>query len=264
MSKQGVLDGLKDIAALVANGGNIRAQIGKGFSPNPSPARKIHDHRPQMLAAWIFRVVCSRMFTFIWQGVSLGFSAGALPGPFLSYLISVTLAFGWRRSIIVILTPLITDGPIIVLVVFILKQFPPQIVRVMQVMGGLYLLWIAYGVWKQFRAGSSLQSDAPPQSRTLMQGLVMNWLSPAPYIFWATINGPLLIQALNLSVVHAAAFMVAFYGTFLTFLALWVGLFDRLRGLDTRVIRGIYLVILVVLVAFSLSLVGQGLGILGG
>jgi threonine/homoserine/homoserine lactone efflux protein len=204
------------------------------------------------------------MFSFIAQGVSIGFSAGATPGPFLSYLISVTLALGWRRSIIVILTPLITDGPIILLMVFLLKQFPPQIIQVMQVGGGLYLLWIAYGVWKQFRAGNGLPSDAPPQSRTLMQGLVMNWLSPAPYIFWATINGPLLIQALNLSVVHALAFMVAFYGTFLFFLALWVALFDWLRRLDRRVIRGIYLLILLVLVAFSLSLIGQGLGILGG
>jgi threonine/homoserine/homoserine lactone efflux protein len=199
------------------------------------------------------------MLNLISQGISLGFSAGAMPGPLQSYLITTTLANGWRKSIIVILSPLITDGPIILLAVVLLKQLPPQLIRLIQVVGGLYLLWIAYGAWRRFRSGITLDTTPQPQSRTLSQGLMMNWLSPGPYIFWGTINGPLLIGALQLSIWHGVAFMLAFYGTFLGILALYVVVFDRLRRLDERFTRAIFLVTLVVLVVFGISLVLQGL-----
>jgi threonine/homoserine/homoserine lactone efflux protein len=199
------------------------------------------------------------MLNLISQGISLGFSAGAMPGPLQSYLITTTLANGWRKSIIVILSPLITDGPIILLAVVLLKQLPPQLIRLIQVVGGLYLLWIAYGAWRRFRSGITLDITPQPQSRTLSQGLMMNWLSPGPYIFWGTINGPLLIGALQLSIWHGVAFMLAFYGTFLGILALYVVVFDRLRRLDERFTRAIFLVTLVVLVVFGISLVLQGL-----
>lgn len=203
------------------------------------------------------------MLGMVTQGISLGFSAGALPGPFLSYLINTTMAFGWRKSLIVILTPLVTDGPIILLAVVLLKQMPPDLIRIIQIVGGLYLVWIAVGAWRQFRKGVSLTpNDAPPQSRTLGQGMIMNWLSPAPYIFWGTITGPLLIKGLDISIWHGLGFLVAFYGTFLGFLVLYVFIFDRLRRLDERITKVIFLVTIVFLLFFGLSLVGQGIGII--
>jgi len=200
------------------------------------------------------------MLNLISQGISLGFSAGAMPGPFQSYLISLTLANGWRRSIILILTPLLADGPIILLAVVLLKGLPPQFIRLIQVIGGLYLLWIAYAAYRRFRAGSAMDITPQPQSRTLSQGLLLTWLSPGPYIFWGTINGPLLVAALKLSVWHGVSFMLAFYGTFLGILVLYVVVFDRLRRLDERITRAIFLVTLAVLLVFGLSLVAQGLG----
>jgi len=89
------------------------------------------------------------MFYFVSQGVSIAFAAGAQPGPFLTFLIGRTLATGWRKSIILALTPLVTDVPIILVVLVGLKQFPPELVRVVQLVGGLYLLWIGYGSWRQ-------------------------------------------------------------------------------------------------------------------
>jgi threonine/homoserine/homoserine lactone efflux protein len=197
------------------------------------------------------------------QGISLGFSAGAMPGPLQSYLISTTLASGWRRSIILVLSPLITDVPIIILMVFILKQFPPALVSIIQIVGGLYLLWLTYRAWKQFRGGVTFPVQAEPPKRTLAQGLLVNWLSPGPYIFWGTINGPLLLAGLAESIWAAAAFLVAFYGTFLGMLALYVLVFDRLRQLNPRVTSAIFLVTIVVLGLFGLSLVAQGLHLFG-
>ncbi|MEP6986407.1 MAG: LysE family transporter [Chloroflexota bacterium] len=207
------------------------------------------------------------MFYFVSQGVSIAFAAGASPGPFTSFLIGRTLAQGWRKSIILAITPLVTDIPIVIVVLLILKQFPPELIRVIQLVGGLYLLWIAYGSWRQFKAGNTsfkpeAASDGESTARTLAQGAVMGWVSPGPYIFWATINGPLLIQGLNQSVLMGLAFLVAFYGTFIAILCLYVLVFDRLRRIDERVTKGIFLVTLVVMVLFGLRLIGQGVGII--
>ncbi len=210
------------------------------------------------------------MFYFVSQGVSIAFAAGAQPGPFTSFLIGRTLAQGWRKSIILALTPLVTDVPIVLVVLVILKQFPPELIRVIQLVGGLYLLWIAYGSWRQFRAGkASFKPEAVPSDgissvRTLLQGAVMAWVSPGPYIFWATINGPLLIQGLNQSVLMGLAFLLAFYGTFIGILCAYILVFDRLRRIDERVTRGIFLGTLLVMVLFGLRLIGQGIGVISG
>ena len=208
------------------------------------------------------------MFYFVSQGVSIAFAAGAQPGPFTSFLISRTLAQGWRKSIILALTPLVTDVPIIVVVLVVLKQFPPELIRVIQLVGGLYLLWIAYGSWRLYRAGKAsfkpeaVSPDGVSPVRTLLQGAVMAWVSPGPYIFWATINGPLLIQGLNQSVLMGLAFLLAFYGTFIGILTAYILIFDRLRRIDERVTRAIFLVTLVIMVLFGLRLIGQGVGII--
>jgi threonine/homoserine/homoserine lactone efflux protein len=201
------------------------------------------------------------MFNLVSQGVSLGFSAGAMPGPFQSYLISSALAYGWRKSLIIIFSPLITDGPIILLTVFILRQVPDGFIQIVRIVGGLYLLWIAFRAWQRYRAGVTFDAaNSPARSHTLTQGLLMNWLSPGPYLFWGTINGPLLVQGLEQSAWHGLVFLLAFYGTFLGFLALYVLVFDRLRRLDEKITRAIFVLTIGVLVVFGLSLVGQGIG----
>ncbi len=208
------------------------------------------------------------MFYFVSQGLSIAFAAGAQPGPFTSFLIGRTLAQGWRKSIILALTPLVTDVPIILVVLVILKQFPPELIKVIQFIGGLYLLWIAYGSWKLFRSGKAsfkpeaAASDGISPVRTLLQGAVMAWVSPGPYIFWTTINGPLLIQGLNQSIWMGLAFLIGFYGTFIGILTLYILVFDRLRRIDERVTQAIYLLTLIIMVLFGLRLIGQGVGLI--
>ena len=62
------------------------------------------------------------MLAYIIQGAPLGFAAGAQPGPFQTYLITQSLANGWRKTLIAAFAPLISDGPIILFTIFILKQ----------------------------------------------------------------------------------------------------------------------------------------------
>lgn len=213
------------------------------------------------------------MIEFFTQGVGLGFNAGVGPGPFQTFTINSALTLGWRKAVALCFAPILTDIPLIVLVVFVLGSIPPAAIRALQVVGGCFLLWIAWGIWQQWRTGAQIgaasgaasgAAAAPASSITtawqvLRRGMLMNLLSPGPYLFWGTVTGPLLISALKLSAWHGGAFLVGFYGTFMGFIALTVLLFDRLRSLDPRLIRGILLATMIVLLVFALNLIRQGL-----
>lgn len=203
---------------------------------------------------------------FLLSGITLGLSAGLLPGPLQTYLIQLALTLGWRRTLIAVLSPLIADIPVIILMVFILSRFPPEITRWLQIAGGLFVLWLAWGTWRQLRAGKVIGAEAGTLTMTPRQVLVrmigVNLLSPGPYIFWSTVNGPLLVQGLNQSVLHGAAFLVGFYGMFLGILTALVIVFDRLRRLDPRVTQALLLITVIALVLLGLSLIAQGLGVM--
>jgi len=84
------------------------------------------------------------MLSFLTQGIGIGFAAGAQPGPFLNHVIGTALTGGWRRGIVTIFAPLVADLPLILLSVTVLRSVSPDFLRIVQLAGGLYLLWMAY------------------------------------------------------------------------------------------------------------------------
>lgn len=203
------------------------------------------------------------MLALIAQGSAFGFTAGTSFGPLHTLLMTVTLTWGWRQGLLIVLSPLLTDLPIIAVMLFVLDRMPPAVLDMIRVIGGLAVLWIAWGVWRQFRAGVTIvpATDAPEQlsRQTILKGMTVNFLNPGPYIFWGTITGPILLEGLQQSVLHGLVFIVAFYGTFLGIMAAFVILFDRLRTLDPRITQALSLVSVVVLVALGASLLWDGL-----
>lgn len=206
------------------------------------------------------------MELLIASGITFGLNASLLPGPLQTYLIQLTLSLGWRRSIVGVLAPLIADIPIIILMVFLLTQFPPEVNRLLQLAGGVFLLWIAWTTWRQLRAGVVLGAGNGvtdlSRRRVLARMVGVILLSPGPYIFWSTVNGPLFVQGLRQSVLHGVAFLIAFYGTFLGMLTLFVFIFDRARQLDRRVTQTLLLVTVIALVVLGLRFIAQGIGLI--
>ena len=74
---------------------------------------------------------------FILPAFSFGLSAAVIPGPLIAYVVNTTLTQGWRRALLVVLAPLITDAPIIVLMTFLLGQMPDEILKLIQLGGGI-------------------------------------------------------------------------------------------------------------------------------
>lgn len=204
------------------------------------------------------------MFALFTQASTFGFAAGTGFGPLHNLLMNVTLAHGWRHGLLIALSPLLTDGPIIVLMLVVLRQLPDGTTRYLNIIGGVAILWIAWRGWVAYRRSADPAiptTDAPADTSrdTIVKGMMLNFLNPAPYIFWGTVLGPMLLEALAQSALHVGAFFLGFYGTFLGLMAIFVFVFDRLRRLDPRFTRGLSLLSVGIMVLLGLNFLWQGL-----
>ena len=59
------------------------------------------------------------MLGYIAQGLGYGFAAAVQPGPFQTYVLSQALNRGWRRALPMALAPLLSDAPIITLMLLV-------------------------------------------------------------------------------------------------------------------------------------------------
>ena len=153
----------------------------------------------------------------------LGATAALQPGPFQLYLLAQTLKNGWQRTLWAAFAPLISDGPIIILVLLILTQTPEWFLRGLQIIGGFFLLYLAFRAYRSF----SEPNFSPPElgqtasEQSIWEAALMVALSPNPTIFWSTIAGPILLQGWRLSAGHGITFLFGFYGAFMGFVLIF-------------------------------------------
>jgi threonine/homoserine/homoserine lactone efflux protein len=213
------------------------------------------------------------MLATILQGVGYGFTAALQPGPFQTYVISQTLARGWRRALPIALAPLVSDGPIIALMLLVLSQVPAWLQRALYVASGLFLLYLAYSAfvsWRNFELGSAStdmpgrsdaqsRRDAPPWHSTL-KAATMNAISPGPYLFWGLVGAPILLNAWRQAPTLALGFLLGFYVTIVSSLAGIILLFGTARQLGPRVTRALLGISALALLGFGIYQLWLGLG----
>lgn len=203
------------------------------------------------------------MIPLFMQGFLLGGAAAAQPGPFQAYLLSLVLRNGWARALPAAFAPLISDGPIIVLVLFILTRLPEWGLHALRIAGGMFLLYLAWGAFRAFRDGATASQAQEPEPRGVLKAALMNALSPGPYIYWSTITGPILIDAWKTAPGHAIAFLLGFYGALVGGCMLLITLFAGAGKLDPRLNRGLALFSAVALLAFGLYQLATGFSQIG-
>ena len=82
------------------------------------------------------------MLSYLITGVTYGFAAAVSPGPLSMFLMSHAVRKGWRKTLPVAFSPLITDGPVAVLVLAVLSQVPPGLVMYLRILGGsCFCIW---------------------------------------------------------------------------------------------------------------------------
>lgn len=183
------------------------------------------------------------MWLYVLQGIGFGFAAAAQPGSFQTWLISQTLAHGWKRTLPAAFAPLISDGPIILLCLLVLTQVPAWLQHGLYIAGGLFILYLAHGTyrsWKNFSEATPQPQSSAGQS--LLKAALMNTLNPNPYIFWTLVTGPILLAGWRESPTIGMGFVAAFYLTMIAGLSaiiLIFGMAQRLGSKFNRVTLGI-------------------------
>lgn len=201
------------------------------------------------------------MIALIAQGLSLGLAAGLSPGPLQTYAINSALRYGWRRAIWIAFSPLASDVIVVPLILLFLSAVPEAWLNVLKLLGGLYTLWLAYSAWRSIQAGATIGGsdvDVPPPLTMIRRAMFVNMLSPGVYVFWITINGPLLREGWAQSPLVGLAFLLTFYGMLCGLVAAFVLVFDRLGRLDARLTRAILLLTVLILAGLGVSLIVQG------
>lgn len=203
------------------------------------------------------------MITFLSAGIVLGLSAGFSPGPLMTLVITQTLSHGIREGFKVAAAPLVTDLPIILAATFLLTRLANYrpVLGTISLVGGLFVLLLA---WESFRTVGvdTVAGDAAPQS--LGKGIMVNLLSPYPYLFWLTVGAPMIVKGWTAGSLRSGAFVAGFMVCLVgAKLAIAVA-----AGRSRKFLRGhAYFTIMrllgLMLVVFAILLIRDGLIMLG-
>lgn len=150
------------------------------------------------------------MLQYLMIGTLLGLSAGLAPGPLLTLLISETMRHDIKAGVKIAMAPLISDLPIVLLTFYILSQLTDfeKILGGISFAGGILVLTMGIG---QIRTKGVEIDTTQVKSHSLVKGVVVNFLSPHPYLFWLSVGAPTMTKARDISVFAAIAFVVSFY-----------------------------------------------------
>jgi threonine/homoserine/homoserine lactone efflux protein len=177
------------------------------------------------------------LITYFIFGISYAFACVVQPGPFQAYLFSQSLTNGWRKTIPLVFAPLISDVPIIVLMLFVLTNIPQEFIQILQCFGGLFLLYLAYNAYKTWRKFNQNKKPEVSQQQHFFKAVIVNLLNPGPYLGWSLVMGPLLIKGWMANPVNGIVLVIGFYSSMILYSIVMVILFAAARNLGQHVIR---------------------------
>ena len=192
------------------------------------------------------------MLESIFIGSGFAFAAAIQPGPLQAFLFNNVAQKGWKRTLPAACSPLLSDGPIALLVLLVLNRISAAMYGVLQLAGGcllLYFAWASYRQWKYY-SDTHLENHAVTP-RTLVQAATVNILNPNPYLGWSLVLGPAFLARWLQHPIYAIVLIIAFYTTMVVVLAGTIFLFGTTRYLSPHGRR-----ILVLLSAEILAAIG--------
>ena len=194
------------------------------------------------------------MWEYLLAGLFFGITGGLTPGPLMTLVISETLKYGKRAGLKVALAPLLTDTPIVIGILLLIARITSIsfLAGIISLGGGFFLIYLGMESLK-FRADKLQLSTTVP--RSLIKGIITNFLNPSPYIFWFTIGAPIIVKASAASAHHAVAFLGSMYFCLVGSKIVVALLLDRSRALlsstvYTWIIRGLGIILLLFAVYF--------------
>ncbi len=141
----------------------------------------------------------------IFTGFVFGVAAGLSPGPLMALLISETLKGHKKNGILVSISPIITDIPILIVSLLILDRIKEvqHLLSVVYFIGAFVLFYLGYKNIKLKKL--HIETDL---TGSLKKGVILNILNPYTYLFWFFIGAPYVSNA---GVVGGTLFTIFFF-----------------------------------------------------
>lgn len=146
---------------------------------------------------------------------------------------------------------MVSDIPVIILILLILSNLPKELMVVMQFLGGSFLLYLAFKAYQAWRTFDDHMESAVSGSTTFFKGVFINVLNPNAYIGWGLVMGPMLMKGWCESPVNGIVLLVAFYGSMVIYSFGLVVLFATARNFGPRVTRVSILISAIALAVFG-------------
>ena len=204
----------------------------------------------------------ARMPDYMTVGIGFAFAAAVQPGPLLAYAISQSLTNGWKRTLPIAFAPVLSDIPVVSLVLVTLSSVPVGLQHVLQSAGGLFLLYLAWDALKSWRRSEKSPAAAQPRVLTVWKAVTVNLLNPNPYLGWSLVMGPLFLTAWRRSPGSGVVLLCAFYGTMVVTLMGIILTFGVARNMAPRVSRSLIGISAVALAVFGGIQLWLGVGAL--
>ena len=184
--------------------------------------------------------------------MTLGFVAAVQPGPYQTFLISRTLQHGWRNTLPAVFAPLLSDIPAISLALLMLTSLPLWMENALYFVGGFFVFFLAYGVFRSFRNYTFNRAALLESKRqSFLRAVTLNLLNPNPYFYWSLVSGPLLLRGWREAAAHGIAMVSSFYATMLLTCAGIILLFAGVGRLFPKVNRMLLGISVVALALFG-------------
>jgi len=177
------------------------------------------------------------MITNLIFGITYAFACVVQPGPFQAFLFSQSVTNGWRKTIPLVFAPLLSDVPVIILVLLVLTYVPPEVLQILQIVGGVFLLYLAFNAYNAWRRFAPISKEESAPQFTFFKAILVNLLNPNPYIAWSLVMGPLLIKGWNENPVNGIVLLTGFYGSMIIYSIAMIGIFAAARNFGPRINR---------------------------
>lgn len=196
---------------------------------------------------------------FAAYGTLLGVSAGVSPGPLSTLVISHTLQHGAKEGMKVAVSPILTDLPIIALGLLLFTNLADlnMALGLVSFFGFLFISFLAWQSVTFQPVEIEFKAVAP---RSFTKGMLVNFLSPNPYVFWLGVGVPMVLDAYQSGIVPPIVFALCFF----VLIIVSKGLLAVLVGRSRSLLRGAaYIWVMrslgLLLFGFALKLLYDGL-----
>src|SRR6056297_15990 len=155
------------------------------------------------------------MIEYLMAGIALGFVAGISSGPLLILVITETLKHNRKQGIKMAFVPLLSDLPIVLFSVFVIYKISESdfVLGIISLLGAIFLIYLAF---ENIRVKSIDVSQRSNTMNGFKKGVLVNFFSPHPYLFWMLVGAPLSIKAYHENILFAVLFVMGFYVTIIT------------------------------------------------